>query len=122
MKNVRRGILLSTVVVALSSLSACSGGFSASTYSFDVALNPSPLGYTITPTGEYVVPSHILTFNSTAGSLGATIEGYTLIFLDASGNNLFPGDSEMRSRGSLNVRVPPGIQCPPFDNAPVVEN
>lgn len=121
MKNVSRGIWLGIALVALSSLSACSGGFSASSFGFDIALDPSPLGFTRTPAG-IVVPAHILTFNSTAGSVGATIEGYTVEYLDASGNNLLPGDSEQRSRGTLNVRVPPGIQCPPFNDAPVLEN
>lgn len=107
--------------MVLSSLSACSGGFSASTYSFDVALDPSPLGYSVTEDG-ILVPSHIITFNSTAGSVGATIEGYTVEYLDSSGNNIFPGDSVQNSRGSVNVRVPPGIQCPPFNDAPITEN
>lgn len=113
---------MGVALVALSSLSACGGGFSASSFGFDVALNPGPLGYDFT--GEVItVPSHILTFTSTAGSVGATIEGYTINYLDASGNNLFPGDSEQRSRGSLNVRVPSGIQCPEFNvDPPVIEN
>ena len=122
MKNVSRGIWLGVALVALSSLSACGGGFSASSFGFDVALSPSPLGYEVDDQGLITVPQHIMTFNSTAGSVGATIEGYTITYLDASGNNLFPGDSEQRSRGTLNVRVPAGIQCPPFNDAPVVEN
>ncbi len=120
MKNAPKGILL-IAGLTLSLLTACSGGFSASPYSFDLALDPSPLGWTITPAGEYVIPSHILTFNSTAGSVGATIEGYTIEYLDSSGNPAFPGDSVQRSRGTLNVRVPPGIRCPPFDATEVDE-
>ena len=113
---------MGVALVALSSLSACGGGFSASSFGFDVALSPGPLGYDVS--GDIItVPSHTLTFNSTAGSVGATVEGYTINYLDASGNNLFPGDSEQRSRGSLNVRVPPGIQCPEFNvDPPVIEN
>ena len=115
MKSVSRGIWIGVALVVLSSLNACSGGFSASSFGFDVALSPSPLGYEVDDTGLITIPSHTMTFNSTAGSVGATIEGYTITYLDASGNNLFPGDSEQRSRGSLNVRVPPGIQCPPLE-------
>ncbi len=121
MKNPSRGIWLGTALTALSFLSACGGGFSASTFGFDVALDPNPLGYEITDDGV-IVPSHIMTFNSTAGSVGATIEGYTVEYRDSSGNNIFPGDSVQNSRGSLNVRVPAGIQCPPFNDAPVLEN
>ena len=114
---------MGVALVALSSLSACGGGFSASSFGFDVALSPSPLGYEVDDTGLITIPSHTMTFNSTAGSVGATIEGYTITYLDASGNNLFPGDSEQRSRGTLNVRVPPGIQCPEFNvDPPVIEN
>lgn len=121
MKNVRRGIWLGVALVALSSLSACGGGFSASSFGFDVALDPGPLGYEVTDDG-ITVPSHFMIFNSTAGSVGATIEGYTIEYRDSSGNNIFPGDSVQNSRGSLNVRVPPGIQCPPFNDEPVIEN
>ena len=120
MKNARKGILLS-VSLTLSLLTACSGGFSAAPYNFDVALDPSPLGWTLTPAGVYEIPSHILTFNSAAGSIGATIEGYTVEYLESSGNPAFPGDSVQRSRGTLNVRVPPGIRCPPFEDTEVDE-
>lgn len=122
MKNVSRGIWLGVAIVALSSLSACGGGFSASSYSFDVELDPNPITYSAQE-DVYTIPFQILTFNSKAGAVGATIEGYIVEYLDASGNNAFPGDSEQRSRGSLNVRVPPGIQCPEFNvDPPVIEN
>ena len=120
MKNVKI-ILLSTALVVLTLLSACSSGISASTYNFDVALTPSPLGWTVSQTGEITVPSHILTFNSKAGSIGATIEGYHIEYLDSSGNNIFPGDSVQFSEGTLNVRVPPGIRCPAFAEGQVDE-
>ena len=119
MKNVKI-ILLSTALVVLTLLSACSSGFSASTYDFDVALNPSPLGWTNVD-GVITVPSHVLTFNSKAGSIGATIEGYHIEYLDSSGNNAFPGDSVQFSEGTLNVRVPPGIRCPPSAEGQVDE-
>ena len=122
MKNVRERFLFGVLPAVLILLSACSGGFTAGKYDFDVALDPGPLGYEVDDQGGITVPSHILTFNSTAGSVGATIEGYHVEYLDSSGSNLFPGDSVQYSEGSLNVRVPPGIQCPEFDTAPVIEN
>ncbi len=112
MKNVRI-ILFVTAVAVLVLLSACSRGVSASTYNFDVALDPSPLGWETSTSGVITIPSHILTFNSKAGSIGATVEGYHIEYLDSSGNNAFPGDSVQFSEGTLNVRVPPGIRCPP---------
>ena len=113
MKNVQKRFVFGALLAVLILLSACSGGISASTYDFDVALNPSPLGWDTSTTGVITIPSHILTFNGKAGSVGATIEGYHVKYLDSSGNNVFPGDSVQYSEGSLNVRVPPGIRCPP---------
>lgn len=122
MKNVQKRFLLGALTAVLTLLSACSGGFTAGKYDFDVALDPGPLGYEVSDQGVITIPSHILTFNSTAGSVGATIEGYRVEYFDSSGNNLFPGDSIQFSEGSLNVRVPPGIQCPEFNTAPIIEN
>ena len=119
MKNVQL-VLLGAALVVLTLLSACSRGVSASTYGFDVALDPSPLGWT-NQSGIITVPSHILTFHSKAGSIGATIEGYHVEYLDSSGNNAFPGDSVGYSEGTLNVRVPPGIRCPPTPEGQVDE-
>jgi hypothetical protein len=113
MKNVSKRISLLLALSLLTLLSACSGGFSASSYAFDVAIDPNPIGYSYDPLqGIYTIPSHILTFNSNAGAVGATIEGYEISYFEASGNPIFFGDSEQRSKGSLNVRVPPGILCP----------
>ena len=119
MKNVQL-VLLGAALVVLTLLSACSRGVSASTYGFDVALDPSPLGWTVQG-GTVTVPSHILIFNSKAGSIGATLEGYHVEYLDSSGNNAFPGDSVQYSEGTLNVRVPPGIRCPPTPEGQVDE-
>ncbi len=120
MKSVQKRFIYGALFAVLVLLSACSRGFSASTYSFDVALDPSPLGWNVTPAGiEFF--SQILTFNSRAGAVGATIEGYHIEYLDSSGNNAFPGDSVQFSEGSLNVRVPPGIRCPAFAEGEVDE-
>lgn len=121
MKTSQKGTLLSALLLALILLSACSGGFSAAPYAFDVALNPSPLGWSVDDQGKITVPAHILTFNSKAGAVGATIEGYEIEYLDSSGNPAFPGDSQQFSRGTLNVRVPPGIRCPALAEGAVDE-
>ena len=120
MKNVQL-VLLGAALVVLTLLSACSRGVSASTYGFDVALSPSPLGWESSSSGDITIPPHTLTFNSKAGSIGATIEGYHVEYLDSSGNNAFPGDSVQYSEGTLNVRVPPGIRCPPTPEGQVDE-
>ncbi len=114
MKNVATRLLTGFALVSLSLLSACSGGLGAAPYAFDVAIDPNPIGYSYDPEqGVYTIPEHIITFNSKAGSVGATIEGWEAEFFDSSAGLLFPGDSVQRSKGSLNVRVPPGILCPP---------
>lgn len=115
MKNVQ-GVLFSAALTLLLLLSACGGGFSAAPYSFDVGVDPNPLGFeadTEPATGiiTYTIPSHTMTFASKAGAVGATIEGYDIEYYEASNNPAFPGDYIQRSSGSLNVYVPPGIVC-----------
>ncbi len=116
MKNVSRGIWLSVALVALSSLSACGGGFSAASVSFDVGIDPNPLGYEVDRDEEtggrtFTIPGHNVSFASSAGAVGATVEGFEAEYFEASSNAAFPGDSIARSRGSMNVYVPPGVVC-----------
>ena len=115
MKNARKGISLG-VALTLSLLTACSGGFSAAPYAFDVGVDPNPLGFSASlpdddGTVTYTIPGHIFSFASKAGAVGATIEGYDVEYYEASDNPAFPGDYIQRSSGSLNVYVPPGIVC-----------
>ena len=116
MKNVSRGIWLGVALVALSSLSACGGGFSAASVNFDVGIDPNPLGYEVvtdeTTGGRlFTIPGHIVSFASSSGAVGATVEGFEAEYFEASSNAAFPGDSIARSRGSMNVYVPPGVVC-----------
>lgn len=115
MKNVHR-VLFAVALPLLLLLSACGGGFSAAPYSFDVGVDPNPLGFSVEidqETGiiEYIIPAHTLSFASKAGAVGATVEGYDIEYYEASNNPAFPGDYIQRSSGSLNVYVPPGIVC-----------
>lgn len=113
----RRSVLLACTFLVPSLLSACGGGFSAAPYAFDAGVNPNPLGFDVnilneeTGAVEFEIPSHILTFASQAGAVGATVEGYDIEFYESSNNPAFPGDYIQRSSGSLNVYVPPGIVC-----------
>jgi hypothetical protein len=109
-------------------LTACGDGLSLSTVNFTVQTQPNPLvvDINVTDTGlEYVNTSHIFSFASRSGALGARIEGYDIEFYDSSGNPLFFGDSVVRSSGSLSVYVPGGLTCdelranPDFDNCTV---
>ena len=115
MKNAPRGILL-IAALTLSLLTACSGGFSAAPYAFDVGVDPNPLGFSASLPDDdnviaYTIPAHTFSFASKAGAVGATIEGYDIEYYEASDNPAFPGDYIQRSSGSLNVYVPPGIVC-----------
>ena len=115
MKSAPKGISL-VAALTLSLLTACSGGFSAAPYAFDVGVDPNPLGFSASlPTDDnvitYTIPAHIFSFASKAGAVGATIEGYDIEYYEASDNPAFPGDYIQRSSGSLNVYVPPGIVC-----------
>jgi hypothetical protein len=116
MKNVCKTVLFGSALTLLTLLSSCSRGFSAAPYDFDVGVTPNPLGFDVdinpdTGVIEYIIPAHTLTFASSAGAVGATIEGYDIEYYEASNNPAFTGDFVQRSSGSLNVYVPPGIVC-----------
>lgn len=116
MKNAYKYILSLAAAASLLLLSACSGGFNANTYNFDVEIDPNPISFGVTVNPEtgvvtYTLGTQTLSFASKAGAVGATIEGYDVEYYEASDNPAFPGDSIMRSRGSLSVYVRPGILC-----------
>ncbi len=116
MKNASKYILSLASAASLLLLSACSQGFSANTYNFDVEIDPNPINFGVTVDPEtgvvtYTLGTQTLSFASKAGAVGATIEGYDIEYYEASDNPAFPGDSIMRSSGSLSVYVPPGIVC-----------
>jgi hypothetical protein len=95
-------------------LTACGDGLSLSTVNFTVQTEPNPLvvDINVTDTGlEYVNTSHVFSFASRSGALGARIEGYDIEFYDSSGNPVFFGDSGVRSSGSLSVYMPGGLTC-----------
>ncbi len=104
------------VLTPLSFLGACSGGFSAAPYAFDVGISPNPIVFGAnvdTGTGgvTFTLNTQTMTFASKSGAVGATVEGYDIEFFEASDSPAFPGDSIVRSSGSLNVYIPPGISC-----------
>ena len=116
MKNVKKTLLLVAALTPFFLLGACSGGFSAAPVSFDVGLDPNPLGYEVDTDEEtgsrfFTIPGHIISFASKAGTVGATVEGFKAEYFEASDNEAFPGDSVARSEGSMNVYVPAGITC-----------
>ncbi len=113
----RRGFLLKALVAAslLALLVACSSGFRAASYGFDVGISPSPLSFgggTNDGSAGFTFPEHEISFSSYPGALGVTIKGYEIDFREASGSQLFPGDSVQRNTDGLNIYVPPGLICP----------
>lgn len=76
-----------------------------------VAFEPTAFGYEVDDDGDINVASHVVTFTSRPGSMGATIEGYRIEYFDSSGNPLAEGDSILYDDGALDVIVPPGIEC-----------
>ncbi|CAN5751887.1 hypothetical protein BH24DEI2_BH24DEI2_01060 [soil metagenome] len=118
---------VTTAAVLLLLLSSCGFNLGYNKPNIDLGIDPLPLGFIVDPyipePGERItitIPSHTLTFASRAGSIGATVEGYTIEYYDSSGNPLFPGDSVVNSQGALNVYVPAGMTC--ADPLPVVGN
>ena len=107
-----------TAAVLLLLLSSCGINLGYNKPQIDLGISPLPLGFSVSPytpapgeTVTFTIPSHVLSFASRAGAIGATVEGYTIEFYDSSGNPLFPGDSVVNSQGALNVYVPAGITC-----------
>lgn len=104
--------VLGAALLAL--LVACSDNFRATSYNFDVGIDPNPFGFDVDVTEqgiEYIIPAHNFSFASRAGAMGVTVEGYDIEFYEASNSPAFPGDFVQRSSGSLNVYVPPGLTC-----------
>ena len=109
---------VSTAAVLLLLLSSCGFNLGINSERIDFGISPVPLGFSASiyesnPDGTVAlsIPSHTLSFSSWSGALGATVEGYTIEFYDASGNPLFSGDNVVNSQGALNVYVPPGLAC-----------
>ncbi|HEX2864638.1 MAG TPA: hypothetical protein VHN99_08710 [Deinococcales bacterium] len=62
-----------------------------------------------TGTVTYTLKANQLTFHASAGSLGATIDGYTVRYEDSTGNPIVPGDNV--AYGNIGVTVAPGLTC-----------
>lgn len=102
---------LATVVL----LAGCASLSLWPTAAIDVDLEPRSFTYTVDPErGPIPGDPLTVTFTSRPGSLGATITGYRIYFLDASRNPLIEGYT---LPGSLVVRVPAGLQCTTPDDS-----
>ncbi|UCH25878.1 MAG: hypothetical protein JSV66_18460 [Trueperaceae bacterium] len=76
---------------------------------------PGALGYSISSSGVITVGERVLTFRNRAGAMGVTLTGYTIEFFNENGAPVDAIESaagiDNVSRGSLNLFVPPGIDC-----------
>lgn len=99
---------LSLTVLALSALllAGCGNLFQLNEVNFTAGMEPAPLGYEVDE-DEITITSRTFTFRSASGALGATVDGYSVQFVDADGDPVSAGSST----GSLGVFVPPGITC-----------
>ena len=118
MKRFTYPLIYLSICCSLLALTACSQnlGLAVNQHNIDFGIDPVPLGFTFdidqeTGVVTFEIPQHELIFSSKRGALGATVEGYRIVFKDASGADLFSGDSEVNSLGALNVYVPPGSIC-----------
>jgi hypothetical protein len=106
--NLRRFSALFAITATL--LTACSfTPFPA--LDFSVGFEPTAFGFEIDDEGKITVASHVATFSTRTGSIGATITGYRIDYIAASEADKVPGDSTVFASGALNVSMRPGLRC-----------
>lgn len=107
----KRTTFFLTLIVGATILAGCGRLVFLPQVDMQAGFTPTNFGFEIDQQGRIIVAAHIATLSAKQGSMGVYVDGYRIDFYDASGNPLFPGDSTLFSRGSLNVYVPPGITC-----------
>jgi len=105
----KRLLVRAAVAAALVGLlAACTTTVTPSRLQFTMSPTGN-LGYEVSTTGEITVTARNLVFRNTAGQVGVTLTGLLIEFYDANDAAAPPGDNA--NVISLNVYVPPGIQC-----------
>ncbi len=100
-------ILLGLAVI----LTACGTWYLTPRADIAVNFNPPALGFEVDDQGQIIVASHVLSFQSRAGAIGATVNGYRIVYYDTAGNPINGTDSTLYGTGALGTDVPPGITC-----------
>lgn len=100
--------LVTGAVVLTLLLAACTTVVTASRLQFSLS-ESGTIGYEVDQQGALTVKGRNLRFRNAAGAYGVTINEYTITYFDAFG---VPIDLDGISQaGSVNLFVPPGIQC-----------
>ena len=110
------------LMVVIVTLSACDNLSGIPTVAITAHFEPTTLGFEVDDNGAITVAAHAITFVNRPGAIGAIIRGYDVEYLDPAGNPILPGDSILRSSGSLGVTIPPGFICVDQDNAVIETN
>jgi hypothetical protein len=61
-------------------------------------------------TVTYIIPEIALTASARPGSIGANLSAYSIDYFNPSGSRIETASST--TRGTLNINVTPGVQCP----------
>jgi hypothetical protein len=62
-------------------------------------------------TTTYIIPEIALAASARPGSIGVNLSDYTMNYFDPNGNQLQTASST--TKGTLNMTLTPGVQCPP---------
>jgi hypothetical protein len=104
----KRALTLVTGAILLTLLAACTTVVTDSRLQFSLS-DSGTIGYEVDDQGQLTVEGRNLRFRNAAGAYGVTITEYTIGFYDTSGLPLaLDGSSQTNS---VNLFVPPGIQC-----------
>jgi len=97
------GAFVATVVLA-----ACTTEVTSDRLQFALS-DSGTIGYEVDDQGRLTVQGRNLRFRNGAGAYGVTISEYRIAYFDQVGNPIdLDGSSQV---GSVNLYVPPGIQC-----------
>ena len=89
-------------------LSACTTEVASDRLQFSLS-DSGTIGYELDDEGQLTVEGRNLRFRNGAGAYGVTISEYRIAFFDQAGAPIDAGGSSQV--GSVNLYVPPGIQC-----------
>lgn len=107
----RKGIFFSTILLTGLMLSACGmQNFTERDLQFQLAPSHT-LGYEISDTGEITITERIMTFSTSAGSMGLTVTGYDVTYYDGAGAEISPKVTPEDPPFTLSVYVPAGYTC-----------
>jgi hypothetical protein len=115
MKRSLKGSILALLGLGIL-LAGCGANGIGSLPGFDVqvGLTPTSLGFEVDEDGTITVTSHVVTFSSAPGSVGAVATGFEVVYYEQDGSTFFLGseaDSTFLNDGAFSHPIPAGLVC-----------